>query len=262
MEEATPPDTPEAAVILPEALKRDIFSWTDRFWSLVPSAREHGLPMRRGLLLIGDPGTGKTQLIRHLLSRYPAVPAHLFVAQQRTSGDPFGCMLSVLRRTRGGAIVVLEDIDRLADSGAITTEYLLNCLDGLLEIKGPVLWVATANDPTRLESNLLRRPGRFDRTVVIPLPDAEGRRRLVQQFATLPLAEAEVAHAVMASDHLTGAHLRQALASATLAVCDGAGSFGQELLDEIQKLRRELEQVSRFEEELGRHAQAGFGAGG
>lgn len=255
--EALPPETAESAVVLPPALKTDLLTWLDRFWALRDRAQAHHLPLRRGLLLVGEPGTGKTQFIRHLLWRYPHIPAHLYIPARATTGDPFGDMLRAVRQSPEGAIVILEDIDRLADSGTVTTEYLLNCLDGLLEVERPVLWIATANDPTRLESNLLRRPGRFDRTTIFPLPDEDMRRMMIRQFASLPLGDDDVTEAASAAAGLTGAHLRQAVATAMLAVLDSGGDLGPALRQALRQMQAELASVAGYREHLGA-SRAGF----
>jgi hypothetical protein len=237
---ATPPTVAENDIILPATIQVALLAWLDRFWRLRDKAVEHKLPLHRGLLLVGPPGTGKTNFVRHLLTRYPDVPAHLFVAaRQGVREDPFGEMLATVQGAGQGAMVILEDIDRMAESGMVTKEYLLNCLDGFLELPVPLLWVATSNDPTLLERSLLQRPGRFDRTVVFPLPAAQERGALIRRFTTMNLKEDELDQAVVASAGLTGAHLREACASATLASLETDAPYGKLLKDEIELLRRQ-----------------------
>jgi SpoVK/Ycf46/Vps4 family AAA+-type ATPase len=55
----------------------------------------------------------------------------------------------------------------------------LNALDGLVEPTAPTLWIATSNDPGRIEANLLNRTGRFDRVFDFPLPGAAERVALL-----------------------------------------------------------------------------------
>ena len=264
LRQATPPAVAEEEVVLATPLKAELLGWLDRFWLLRDRAREHRLPLRRGLLLVGAPGTGKTHFVRHLLTRYPDAPAHLFIAaRQGMREDPFGDMLSAVRACDHGAIVILEDIDRMAESGMVTKEFLLNCLDGFLELPVPLLWVATSNDPTILDRSLLQRPGRFDRTVVFQLPGAEERRKLISRFSTLSLEPGLLLKAVAASDGLTGAHLREACASAILASLDAEETYGEVLHREIESLRRQHEQARELERgemargTVGYHSHAG-----
>jgi hypothetical protein len=247
LKDATPGTVPEDQVVLPGDAKVDLLAWLDRFWRLRAMALDHRLPLRRGLLLAGPPGTGKTHLIRHVLTRYPDAPAHLFIAARRGSNDdPFGELLRALRREERGAIVILEDIDRLTDSGAVTKEYLLNALDGFVEIPVPLLWIATTNDPTMLEKNLLQRPGRFDRVIVFDLPGREERRALVQQHSGQPLDLCTLDRLAASAEGLTGAHIREACAAATLAWLDKASEYVQALEAEIASLRQQHAAAERM----------------
>ncbi len=262
LRQVTPPDVAESDVILPPDFKADLLSWLDRFWRLRDLAANHRLPIRRGLLLVGAPGTGKTHLVRHLLTRYPEVTAHLFVAARHLpQHDPFGEMLSAVRRTPAGSMVILEDIDRMAESGMVTKEYLLNCLDGFLELQVPLLWVATSNDPTLLDRSLLGRPGRFDRTVVFPLPGVNERLALLRNFSTLPVEPDALQRAVCLSEGFSGAHLRQACASATLTSLDTDEAYGSVLEREVAALHRRHGEMRSLERGLRGGAEAGFRAG-
>src|SRR5205823_13754949 len=121
-----------------------------------------------------------------------------------------------LRRSTKPAVVVLEDIDRLTDSGVVTKEFLLNALDGMLSVGGWVLWVATSNDPRGLEQNILDRPGRFDRVVVFPLPGPDERHQLIRLHSPLAIDESSLEGAARMAEGLSGAHLREACHAAAL----------------------------------------------
>jgi len=66
-------------------------------------------------------------------------------------------MPKLVRGSRNGAIVVLEDIDRLVDSVAVTAASWLTSFDRLLALDARV-WIATSNDPTTMERSLLTVP--------------------------------------------------------------------------------------------------------
>jgi ATP-dependent 26S proteasome regulatory subunit len=235
-----PPRVDEDELILAPAVRSELFGWLDRFWRLSDAASRLGIAPRRGLLLVGDPGTGKTQCIRHLITRYPAVAAHLFIpARCGGAGDPFGDMLRAVRGRRQPAMVIIEDIDRLAESGAVTREYLLNCLDGLFGAETPTLWVATANDPTLLEQSLLDRPGRFDRIVVFPRPAEPERLAFLRRFSRMEISDDALCAAARASDGLTGAHLREACSAAMLIVLDTAQPYDGALRQELVRIREQ-----------------------
>ncbi len=86
--------------------------------------------------------------------------------------------------------MIVEDVDLIARERShmhnpgqeILLNKLLNEMDGLRE-DADVLFILTTNRPEQLEPALAARPGRIDQAIEFPLPDAEGRRRLVRLYA-------------------------------------------------------------------------------
>ena len=144
--------------------------------------RASGRHLRRGLLLHGPPGVGKTLTVMYLATRMPERTVVLLTGQSlgavRASVD--------LATALQPAMVVLEDADLVAmersfePTNAVLFE-LLNAMDGLDE-DHDVLFVLTTNRADRLEPALASRPGRVDQAVELALPDAAGRRRLVELY--------------------------------------------------------------------------------
>jgi cell division protease FtsH len=150
----------------------------------------------RGVLMAGPPGTGKT-----LLARAVAGEAH--VPFFSVSGSGFvelfvGIGAARVRdlfeqaRTRGPAIVFIDEIDALgarrdhggyagSDEREQTLNQLLAEMDGFEESGGVVVLAAT-NRPDALDP-ALRRPGRFDREVIVPLPDRAERSAILASHA-------------------------------------------------------------------------------
>ena len=150
----------------------------------------------RGVLMAGPPGTGKT-----LLARAVAGEAH--VPFFSVSGSGFVEMFVGLgaarvrdlfeqARTRGPAIIFIDEIDALgarrdhsgfggSDEREQTLNQLLAEMDGF-EDSGGVVVLAATNRPDALDP-ALRRPGRFDREVIVPLPGRAERAAILAAHA-------------------------------------------------------------------------------
>ena len=157
----------------------------------------------KGLLLVGQPGTGKTLLAR-------AIAGEADVPFLSISGSDFvemfvGVGASRVRdlfnqgKKNAPCIIFIDEIDAVGrhrgaglggghDEREQTLNQLLVEMDGFESNEGVIL-VSATNRPDVLDPALLR-PGRFDRQVVVPLPDVKGREKiLVVHARKTPLAE-------------------------------------------------------------------------
>ncbi len=187
-------------------------------------ARYHRAGARgpRGVLMAGPPGTGKT-----LLARAVAGEAH--VPFFSVSGSGFVEMfvgvgaarvrdLFEQARTRRPAIVFIDEIDALgarrghggfvgSDEREQTLNQLLAEMDGF-EDSGGVVVLAATNRPDALDP-ALRRPGRFDREVIVPLPNRAERRAILASHARGKTLEpdADIDQVAAATPGFSGADL-------------------------------------------------------
>jgi hypothetical protein len=144
--------------------------------------RASGRHLRRGLLLHGPPGVGKTLTAMYLAHRMRDRTVVLLTGQSvgavRASVD--------LATALQPSMVILEDADLVALSrafgptNAILFE-LLNAMDGL-DADHDVLFLLTTNRADLLEPALAARPGRIDQAVELAAPDAAGRSRLIDLY--------------------------------------------------------------------------------
>ncbi|WFB06428.1 ATP-binding protein [Streptomyces sp. LX-29] len=145
--------------------------------------RATGQHLRRGLLLYGPPGTGKTHSIRYLLSQ---LPDFTVVLLSGTTIQHVAAACALARQLQP-ALVVLEDCDLVAEARDFSDGeqpllfQVLNEMDGLGD-DADVAFLLTTNRADLLEPALAQRPGRVDMAVEIPLPDATGRRRLLDLY--------------------------------------------------------------------------------
>ncbi|MGN9914515.1 AAA family ATPase [Phytohabitans sp. LJ34] len=209
--------------------------------------RAAGHPLKRGVLLFGPPGTGKTHTVRYLMSRLPDFTVVLLpgMAQQFIQ---HACGLARLLQP---ALVVMEDVDLVAESRNMRHGMdnpllfqVLNEMDGLSG-DADVAFLLTTNRADLLEAALAQRPGRVDLAVELPLPDEAGRAALLRLYGRgLSLTEPQVAEIVTATAGMTASFFAELARRATLlAAIDGgaAASF-----DHVRAALVELEESRRL----------------
>jgi AAA+ superfamily predicted ATPase len=173
-------------VILPEATLKLLERNINGFIQQREALRKMGMSIKKGLLFYGPPGTGKTHTIHYLASQLPDHTTLLITAAEVALLDEYVQLARFLQPS----IVVLEDVDLIARSRKSMRgpceesllNKLLNEMDGLRE-DAAVLFILTTNRPQDLEEALASRPGRIDQAIEFPLPDAEGRRKLITLYA-------------------------------------------------------------------------------
>jgi hypothetical protein len=180
------PGLPASEVILPEGLLQRVADHTVGIATHRASLRDHGQHLKRGILLYGRPGTGKTHTVRHLLSQSEGSTAILL------SGGSLARIAEASRMARAlqPSIVVLEDCDLIAEDrsfGHGPQPLLFEVLDAMdgLDSDADVAFVLTTNRPDMLERALAQRPGRVDFAVEIPLPAQAERVRLLELYGRL-----------------------------------------------------------------------------
>lgn len=163
-----------------------------------------GMPLKKGLLFYGPPGTGKTHTIHYLASRLPDHTTLLITAGQVGLLEEY----FLLARFMQPAMIVIEDADLIArdrermQGGCEETllNRLLNEMDGLRS-DAAILFILTTNRPEHLEVALASRPGRIDQAIEFPLPDAEGRQKLLKLYSGGLTLGAEITESIVQRTH-------------------------------------------------------------
>lgn len=179
-----------------------------------------GIGAPKGVFLYGPPGTGKTLIARAVANETDAYFTH--ISGPEIMGKFYGESEARLRgvfedaQSHAPAIIFIDEIDSIAPKreemgGEKQVErrvvaQLLSLLDGL-ESRGQVIVIGATNIPNTIDP-ALRRPGRFDREISIPIPDKNGRLDILEIHTRgMPLAEdvsreklAEITHGFVGAD--------------------------------------------------------------
>jgi hypothetical protein len=208
-------------------------------------------PWRRGILLVGPPGTGKTMVCKAAGAALPELP-FLYVRDMRDSMMRPDALGEVFRSARRLApcILVFEDLDGLF--GPERRSLFLNELDGFQNNEG-VLVLASSNHPERVDTALLHRPSRFDRVFRLGLPELAERReycerqldRLSDRLSPDLDREELVRQFAEQTAGFTPAFLKEALLSAVLDRVQRGEvrldrSFTGAVLEQVELLKRQI----------------------
>jgi hypothetical protein len=181
-----------------------------------------GQHLKRGVLLYGAPGTGKTHTVRYLLGLLPELTV-IAISGRALGRIREACSVA---RTLQPAIVVVEDVDLIAEERtARPGEHpllfqLLNEMEGLNPVDD-ITFLLTTNRADLLEPALAARPGRVDLAAELPLPDAAARRALLRLYqGNLVLDGVDLDEVVERTDGVTAPFLRELLRKAALLAAE------------------------------------------
>jgi cell division protease FtsH len=219
------PRVEREAIVLPAGLLERIERHTLGFAEQADRLRSAGRHIKRGLLLYGPPGTGKTLTAMYLAGQMPERTVLIL------TGSGLHAIGSACRIARqlAPSMVVMEDVDLVAldrdehESNALLFE-LLNEMDGMQEDLD-VIFALTTNRADRLEPALAARPGRVDLACELPIPDADGRRRLLELYGNgLQLNASDLPSLVADTDGASPAFIRELLRRAALLASEQSGA--------------------------------------
>lgn len=147
------------------------------------ACRKHGIPLKRGILLEGRYGCGKT-LTARVTAAVAQANAWTFINLERPNGLKAAIETA---RMYQPCVIFAEDIDRFGDRDDEDVNDLINLLDGLVPAGSEIMTILTTNHVERIDKAMLR-PGRLDAVISIDAPDAEAVQRLIRHYggANLP----------------------------------------------------------------------------
>ena len=169
------------SIYMAGAIQDDIEEQCLAFFNDRPMYCRLNVPYKRGFLFVGQPGTGKTMMIRNVIRKVCSRHKHIKVSALTggsTTDNAMGFFMAQ-GESEAPVIMILEELDSLAKQSKVTRAGLLTQLDGLEPHEG-LMVLATTNNPGEVDPALMHRPRRFDRVWRFDLPDAGLRRRYME----------------------------------------------------------------------------------
>lgn len=216
----------DSLIEFPDDASASIISEFQDFWNLGDEFRKRGFLHKRGFLLWGPPGSGKTStvhvLVKRLISDLSGVV--LFVDEPGLAAGALQMLRTI--EPKRPLIAIIEDLD------ALTVRYgeheFLALLDGEAQVDN-VVFVASTNYPERLDPRFVDRPSRFDTVRYIGMPSAAARKAYLK--AKEPsLTDGEMERWVTATEGFSVAHLKELIIAVRC--------LGQEFKDAIARLEK------------------------
>ncbi len=206
-------------LILADDIKESIRSDFAHFLKSEDRYQRLGLAWKRGALLIGPPGNGKTHCVRALVKDLNVSSLYVqSLSHQHYTAEQMWKL--VFERARGlrPCVLVLEDLDSLVTND--NRSFFLNQLDGFEQNHGMIL-LATTNHPDRIDSAIIDRPSRFDRKYHFNLPTTRDRHAYLSVWQQRLGAETgwkpeEIETVVSGTQGFSFAYLKELIISAVM----------------------------------------------
>jgi SpoVK/Ycf46/Vps4 family AAA+-type ATPase len=195
---------------LPDSASEEMIKNIQTFWTKEEHFRSFGFLWKRGILLWGPAGSGKTSTLQ-LISQNIVEMGGISVYVTHPSVCAQG--LAIFRRIEPDrpCVVMLEDLDAMISNHG--EHDVLALLDGELQIDN-VVFIATTNYPERLDKRIVNRPSRFDIVKLIGMPNRDAREMyLSKKNKRLVDHPQELAQWVKESEGFSIAHLKELIVS-------------------------------------------------
>jgi len=162
---------------LPTMVTSEVISDIETFWKMETKAKfdKFGLVYKRGTIMHGEPGTGKTCTVFKVISSVVEMGG---IAIYNPDPYAFSEAVKILHSIQGETpiVCVFEEFDRYCRSG----EYL-SLLDGDLQVPG-IYYLATTNHIDKIPPSIKNRPSRFAKVIEVGKPDKMARATYVKSF--------------------------------------------------------------------------------
>lgn len=206
----TPVTAPaDLAIDLPGLPSKYLLDQIKLFWSRADRYAKYNLLQKRGILLYGEPGCGKTSIISLLGKDLISIGGVIFLI------DDFATASVCIQHFRSvepdrPIMTLMEDIEGVfkGDQGNREVKAALSLLDGQDQVNN-IVHIATTNQPEDLADRFIKRPGRFDLVIGIHAPQADTRRAYLQYVCKNQIPADKLEELVGKTEGLSLAYLRE-----------------------------------------------------
>jgi hypothetical protein len=210
-----------------DSLKLDATVWqtvdrsVHRVLELADDLKARGLGTSTGLLLVGPPGTGKTQLGTVVANELIGTTTVLVPGTYVT--EHYLTELFDLAADLSPCLILMDDLDLIAGERGQTNPHrlreFLNVMDGGLADRSGVVVIASTNDHRKVDK-AARRSSRFDTVIKMEPPNLEGRLAILERYLAWCDTALDLRVVAKATDRATGADLKELVRATVLHTAD------------------------------------------
>lgn len=195
---------------LEDSIASTVLAEVDKFWGKRDHFKKLGFVWKRGFLLYGPPGSGKTSVVQMIIQDFThRGGVAIFMS------DP-SVIVTIVRMLRAvepdrPIVVIMEDLDDIVKNYG--ESQLLALMDGEMQIDN-VLFIATTNYPDQLDKRITHRPSRFDAVYKVDMPSETARRSfLTQKYPAIVDRPKDLDEWVKKTAGMSLAHLKELIIS-------------------------------------------------
>jgi AAA+ superfamily predicted ATPase len=207
-----------------------------KFWNSIDVFKAYKFAHKRGILLYGEPGCGKSCIIqlcmKHIVEEMDGIVINI---KDEDDVENYISFIANFRQVEPNRplIVIMEDIDSIMGDDRYSTSRVLNILDGIKQIEN-VVYIATTNYPEKLQERVTNRPSRFDRRYRVELPNSDMRKAYFEhKIPAEDLGKVDLTAWVNDSAGMSLAHLREIVISTIVL-----GNTYEDTIERLKSLKK------------------------